>query len=101
MVHVTAETGDSHGNGASADPPPDDDGGRRDGLRAGQEPGPGGGAPGRAGVRGASRLPAAPPPPAPSADDAAGELERLASLHDSGALSDDEFAAAKQKVLGV
>ena len=36
----------------------------------------------------------------PSADDAAGELERLASLHESGALSDDEFAAAKQKVLG-
>jgi len=44
--------------------------------------------------------PAAPPPPAPSADDAAGELERLASLHQSGALSDEEFAAAKQKVLG-
>ena len=45
--------------------------------------------------------PPAPPPPAPSADDATGELERLASLHDSGAISDDEFAAAKQKVLGV
>jgi len=45
--------------------------------------------------------PPAPPPPAPSAGDATGELERLASLHDSGALSDDEFAAAKQKVLGV
>jgi Short C-terminal domain len=43
----------------------------------------------------------APPPPAPSAGDAAGELERLASLHQSGALTDDEFAAAKQKVLGV
>jgi hypothetical protein len=28
------------------------------------------------------------------------ELERLASLHQSGALSDDEFAAAKAKVLG-
>jgi hypothetical protein len=44
--------------------------------------------------------PPAPPPPAPNADDAAGELERLASLHQSGALSDEEFAAAKQKVLG-
>ena len=44
--------------------------------------------------------PPAPPPPAPSADDAAGELERLASLHQSGALSDEEFATAKQKVLG-
>ena len=45
-----------------------------------------------------------PPPrrrPQPSADDATGELERLASLHESGALSDDEFATAKQKVLGV
>ncbi len=42
----------------------------------------------------------APPPPAPAADDAASELERLASLHTSGALSDDEFAAAKQKILG-
>ncbi|MGA8369706.1 MAG: SHOCT domain-containing protein [Acidimicrobiales bacterium] len=44
--------------------------------------------------------PPAPPPSAPSADDAAGELERLSSLHQSGALSDEEFAAAKQKVLG-
>jgi hypothetical protein len=48
--------------------------------------------------------PPAPPPPAPAAapaDDAASEIERLASLHDSGALSDDEFAAAKAKILGV
>jgi multidrug resistance efflux pump len=44
--------------------------------------------------------PPAPPPPAPSAADATGELERLASMHQSGALSDEEFAAAKQKVLG-
>ena len=43
--------------------------------------------------------PAAPPAPAPSADDATSELERLASLHQSGVLSDDEFAEAKQKVL--
>jgi hypothetical protein len=36
------------------------------------------------------------PPPATSTD----ELEHLAQLHSSGALSDDEFAAAKAKVLG-
>jgi hypothetical protein len=38
------------------------------------------------------------PPAAPT--DAAGELERLAQLHASGALTDDEFAAAKAKALG-
>ena len=43
--------------------------------------------------------PPAPPPPAPGASDAASELERLASLHQSGALTDDEFAAAKQQIL--
>jgi Short C-terminal domain len=36
------------------------------------------------------------PPPADPAD----EIEHLAQLHTSGALSDDEFAAAKAKVLG-
>ena len=36
------------------------------------------------------------PPPADPAD----EIEHLAQLHASGALSDDEFAAAKAKVLG-
>jgi hypothetical protein len=36
------------------------------------------------------------PPPADPAD----EIEHLAQLHDSGALSDDEFAAAKAKILG-
>ena len=47
----------------------------------------------------------APPPPpayapAPSGgDDIASRLQNLSQLHDSGALSDDEFAAAKQKVL--
>jgi hypothetical protein len=45
--------------------------------------------------------PPAPPPPAPAEVDAASEIERLASLHDSGALSDDEFAAAKSKILGI
>jgi hypothetical protein len=31
--------------------------------------------------------------------DATGELERLARLHDSGALTDEEFAVAKRRVL--
>jgi hypothetical protein len=43
---------------------------------------------------------AAPPPaPAPATDTIA-ELERLARLHETGALSDEEFAAAKARVLG-
>ena len=44
----------------------------------------------------------APPPAAPvssGGDDVASRLQNLSQLHDSGALSDDEFAAAKQKVL--
>ena len=45
--------------------------------------------------------PPAPPPPAPAADDATSEIERLASLHDAGSLTDDEFAAAKAKILGI
>jgi hypothetical protein len=45
------------------------------------------------------------PPPAPTdyappPVDPAGELDHLAQLHASGVLSDDEFAAAKAKVLG-
>ncbi|MFF7251044.1 SHOCT domain-containing protein [Embleya sp. NPDC008237] len=47
-------------------------------------------------------------PPAPAAAPGAGreatalveELERLAALHRSGALSDDEFARAKQRMIG-
>ncbi len=41
--------------------------------------------------------PAATPPPA---DDTIARLTQLASLHDSGALTDEEFAAAKAQVLG-
>jgi hypothetical protein len=42
------------------------------------------------------------PAPAPAATgDTTAELERLASLHQSGALTDDEFAAAKAKLLGI
>ena len=37
---------------------------------------------------------------APPAADPADEIEHLAQLHASGALSDDEFAAAKAKILG-
>jgi multidrug resistance efflux pump len=46
--------------------------------------------------------PPAPPAPAASApaDDPTSELERLASLHQSGVLSDQEFTEAKAKVLG-
>ena len=36
------------------------------------------------------------PPPADPAD----EIEHLAQLHTSGTLTDDEFAAAKAKILG-
>src|SRR5262245_38573879 len=45
--------------------------------------------------------PPAPPPAAPADVDATSEIEKLASLHDAGSLSDEEFAAAKQKILGV
>jgi type IV secretory pathway VirB10-like protein len=46
---------------------------------------------------------AAPPPPPPAAagDPTIAELERLASLKQQGILTDDEFAAAKAKVLGL
>ncbi len=41
-----------------------------------------------------------PPPAAPAAaDDLIAKLQQLASLKDSGVLSDAEFAAAKQKLL--
>jgi hypothetical protein len=37
---------------------------------------------------------------APPAADPADEIEHLAQLHSSGALTDEEFAAAKAKILG-
>ena len=45
----------------------------------------------------------APPPAAPAApeDPTMAELQKLASLHSSGILTDEEFAAAKAKVLGI
>ena len=42
----------------------------------------------------------APPPPQQAAGpDLTAQLQQLAQLHDSGVLSDEEFAAAKQKLL--
>jgi uncharacterized membrane protein YebE (DUF533 family) len=43
----------------------------------------------------------APAAAAPAPADSTAELERLAKLHESGALNDDEFAAAKSKLLGI
>jgi hypothetical protein len=46
---------------------------------------------------------AAPPPApaAPAADSVTEQLEKLAQLHTSGVLSDEEFAAGKAKILGI
>jgi hypothetical protein len=44
---------------------------------------------------------AAPAPAAPAEDDQMAKLQQLADLHTSGVLSDEEFAAAKAKVLGI
>jgi multidrug resistance efflux pump len=51
---------------------------------------------------------APPPPPAPApapagtgGSDVTAELERLAGLRNQGVLSDEEFAAAKAKLLGI
>ena len=47
---------------------------------------------------------AAAPPPAPAAapeDDATAQLQNLANLHAQGVLTDEEFAAAKAKILGI
>ncbi len=40
------------------------------------------------------------PAPAPAPADPADQIEHLAQLHASGALTDEEFASAKAKVLG-
>jgi membrane protease subunit (stomatin/prohibitin family) len=37
---------------------------------------------------------------APSQDDVIAQIEKLSALHTSGALTDEEFAAAKKKLLG-
>ncbi len=44
------------------------------------------------------------PPPEPAAapeDDQATQLQNLAQLHTQGVLTDEEFAAAKAKILGI
>ena len=45
----------------------------------------------------------APPPaaPAPAGDDLVGKIEQLSSLRNAGVLSDEEFSAAKSKLLGL
>ena len=43
--------------------------------------------------------PAPPPAPVAAAPDLTAQLQQLAQLHTAGVLSDEEFAAAKQKLL--
>jgi Short C-terminal domain len=45
--------------------------------------------------------PQAPPPAAEVGDPTVEKINQLAQLHASGALTDEEFAAAKAKVLGI
>jgi hypothetical protein len=51
-----------------------------------------------------AQQPAAPAPapaaPAPSGGDMSAQLQNLANMHSSGQLSDEEYAAAKKKLLG-
>ena len=42
----------------------------------------------------------APPPAAAPVDDSMDKLKELGQLHESGVLTDEEFAAAKAKILG-
>ena len=50
----------------------------------------------------AQQAAAAPAAPAPTAaDDQMAELQKLAQLHSAGVLTDEEFAAAKAKTLGI
>ena len=41
------------------------------------------------------------PPPAAPEEDATAKLQNLAQLHAQGVLTDEEFAAAKAKILGI
>jgi hypothetical protein len=43
---------------------------------------------------------AAPPPAAAPVDDSMDKLKELGQLHESGVLTDEEFTAAKAKILG-
>jgi Short C-terminal domain len=40
-------------------------------------------------------------PPPPAEPDSTAELQNLAQLHAQGVLTDEEFAAAKAKILGI
>ena len=51
------------------------------------------------GVAAAQQQPAA--APAPAEDDPMEEVQKLAQMHAAGILTDDEFAAAKAKALGI
>jgi hypothetical protein len=51
--------------------------------------------------QGVAAAQAAAPPAAPAVDQQTAQLQNLASLHAQGVLSDEEFAAAKAKVLGI
>jgi len=41
------------------------------------------------------------PPAAPAENDQMAQLEKLAQMHNAGILTDEEFAAAKAKTLGI
>jgi hypothetical protein len=41
------------------------------------------------------------PPPQVEEEDETAQLQKLAALHTQGVLTDDEFAAAKAKILGI
>ena len=43
----------------------------------------------------------APPPPPPPEEDPVAQLAQYSKLHDQGVLTDEEFAAAKAKILGI
>ncbi len=43
---------------------------------------------------------AEPMPAPPAGEDPFAQIEKLSKLHDSGALTDEEFTAAKAKILG-
>ena len=49
----------------------------------------------------AAPAPAPAPAAAPAVDPTTAELQKLASLHSQGILTDEEFAAAKAKALGI
>ena len=52
-------------------------------------------------MRSSTRSSSRAPPPAPAEDDQTAKLQNLAKLHAQGVLTDEEFAAAKAKILGI